>query len=210
MFYRLFLVVSLFKNSILIKKLKKIIFLLSAFFVSIMIILINYIDRGKTNNQILSRIEITDVLKGDFTQELRKNLQIQKDINQNLEFIDIRNLEKEQNPFTYVKNNIVSLGFVSNPVWFKISLVNKTKEELTLILLSWYPLLDFIECYIVNEKSFYPKPILKGDRYHHNNENNLFNNNSFFLIKMIPGEKSDIYIKIKTESTLIAIPQFRA
>ncbi len=192
-------------KSFFLKILKKYFLLFSGFLFGIIVILINLFIYSKANIQTINQIEITDNLKGDYVEDLKRNLQIQKDIRQNLEFYDILKLENNNiNPFVHVRSNIISLGFVSHPIWFKISLSNKTNEEVKLKLLSSYPLLDFIECYVVDKSRSNVNVFYKGDRYEFKTDNNLFNRNSFFNLDIQPNDQIDVYLMIKSESTLVA------
>ncbi|MCP4130396.1 MAG: response regulator, partial [bacterium] len=100
----------------------------------------------------------------------------------------------------------INLGFTNSVLWIHCRLVYPSQKEFSknknVLLELGYPLLDYIDCYVFDSAGLVKK-IYTGDKRPFENRE-VEHRNFVFNLPVKPGETQSVYLRIKTESSLLA------
>ncbi|MBQ0732570.1 MAG: hypothetical protein KBT75_17845, partial [Oleispira antarctica] len=123
-----------------------------------------------------------------------------EDITGEYSLIDIMALDESN--FELLTEESLNKGFTHSTYWLKFSLLDRTTDKKTQNwkLETTYPLLDYIDIYIIdnNEKV---EHIQLGDTYPYN-ERPVNHRNFIVSVPLYDNEKKDIYIRVNTSSSM--------
>ena len=123
-----------------------------------------------------------------------------EDITGEYSLIDIMVLDESN--FELLTEESLNKGFTHSTYWLKFSLLDRTTDKKTQNwkLETTYPLLDYIDIYIIdnNEKV---EHIQLGDTYPYN-ERPVNHRNFIVSVPLYDNEKKDIYIRVNTSSSM--------
>ena len=115
-----------------------------------------------------------------------------------LDISSVRSLPRSE--WTSLDSDTVSLGFYQSPHWFRASFININSTSNQWILELGYPLLDFIDFFIVRDGKVIGHEV-GGDHVPLNLRQIQFREN-LFKIEIPQGQLIEVYFKISTTSSL--------
>lgn len=123
-----------------------------------------------------------------------------EDLTGEYSLLDIVELDKSN--FELLTEDSLNKGFTHSTYWMKFSLLDRTSDKKTQ---SWklettYPLLDYLDIYIVDEQKNI-EHIKLGDTYLYN-QRPIDHRNFIIPIPLHDNERKDIYIRIATSSSM--------
>ncbi len=144
--------------------------------------------------------ELISITEHERRIALDKHVSFIEDPDHSLSFEDVSELPAEQ--WHNNDQEQINLGYSESSYWLKISLRNADSVWLDRILEIGYPVLDFIDIYIV-KNNIYTNHIILGDKLPFY-ERLIQSRNFLIPLSFSVNEKIDLYMKIKTSSSVQA------
>lgn len=105
-----------------------------------------------------------------------------------------------QNKFKQNSRSVANFGFTQSSYWFKLSLLNPSPLKQPWILEARYPMLDRVDVYLVRGGSEVGH-MVNGDLLPFA-QREFKHRNLGFNLTLLPNEQLDVYLRVKTESSL--------
>lgn len=126
-------------------------------------------------------------------------LQYLEDINSKLAVRDVIS-PYWQNKFKQNSRAVANFGFTPSSYWFKLSLLNPSPIKQPWILEARYPMLDRVDLYLVRG-GVEVAHMVNGDLMPFA-QREFKHRNLGFNLTLLPNEQLDVYLRVKTESSL--------
>lgn len=131
--------------------------------------------------------------------KLGTKLQYLEDVNSKLAVRDVI-APYWQNKFKQNSREVANFGFTPSSYWFKLSLLNPGANKQSWILEARYPMLDRVDVYLVRG-GVEVAHMVNGDLLPFA-QREFKHRNLGFNLTLLPNEQLDVYLRVKTESSL--------